>query len=115
MKLQLLNTVPSLFNDFEYLFGSTTQSDYFLDEDQKDFYLSLDMPGIKKEDLKIEIKGNKLVVEAESKGKKNRKYHRTFTVPNTIDLDNSEADLNNGVLTLKIPKVQEKTKLIHIK
>ena len=114
MKLGLLNTVPSIFDDFDQIF-STNSFDYFMDEDATSYNLSLDLPGIKKEDLQIEVKGQMLIIKAESKGKKSRKYHRAFSMPNTVDMDKTEADLTNGVLTLRMLKIEEKPKLIQIK
>ncbi len=114
MTLGLLKTVPSLFDDFDSLFAPSSLGDYFIDEDSKGFHLSMDLPGIKKEDVKIEIKGSALVIQAESKGKKSRKYSRTFGIPNTVNMDNISADLRDGVLSLTMSKVEEKRRLIQI-
>jgi len=106
-------TYFSLLNDFDHLFKSTS-SNYFMDEDEKKYLLYLDMPGVKKEDLKIEVKDSNLVILGESK-ERSRKYNRVFNLPNFADIDNIEADLVDGVLKVNIPKLKEKAKLVRIK
>jgi len=111
------NTLPSIFNDFDAFFKPVTATDYFLDEDQTGFNLSLDLPGVKKEDLKVEINQGILSVKAEAKTRgKIRTYSRSFNVPDSIKIDAVEAELMDGVLMLKMPKQEEKVaKLIKIK
>ena len=115
MKHGLLTSVPSLFDDFNQLFPTASFDNYSMDEDATSYNLSIDMPGIKKEDLKIEVKDRTILIKAESSGKRIRKYHRSFSMPNTVDIEQVEADLSNGILTLKMPKLAEKSRLIQIK
>lgn len=112
--------LPSIFREFDNLFGSTLSdvefSNYLFDEDENNYLISLDLPGITKEDLKIEVKNNWLIVQAENKvNKHQRKYQKTLLLPKTVNLDLIEADLVNGVLTIKCPKEQNKIKLVKIK
>lgn len=115
MKLSLLGTMPTFFDNFEQTFSTVMIGDHFMDEDQSAYYLSLDLPGIKKEELNIELKNGNLIVKAESKGKKTRTYHKVFTLPNAIEVDSIEAELKDGVLNLKMPKLKEKVKLVQVK
>ena len=113
MRYELL---PSIFNEFDSFFKPVT-ADYFLDEDEKSYLLSLDLPGIKKSDLQIETNEGMLTIKAESRNKeKSRRYHRVFRIPETVKVEEIDAELNDGVLNLKMPKIEKtKPKLIQIK
>jgi HSP20 family protein len=84
------------------------------------FTVSLDMPGIKREDVNIELKDNQLYVSGERKKtitdsetvlkteKVYGKCARVFTLPKNVKAENIEARFENGVLEIMIPK-EEKT------
>jgi HSP20 family protein len=71
-------------------------------QDETSFTLSLDMPGIAKEQLSIAIEG--AVVRIASKEGAARRYNAAYELPQDIDTALSEAKLENGVLTLKLGK-----------
>ncbi len=71
-------------------------------QDDNSFTLSLDVPGIAKEHLRIAIDG--AVVRIQSKDDAPRRYHAAYEFPQDIDSAQSEAKLENGVLTLKLAK-----------
>ena len=71
-------------------------------QDETNFTLTLDMPGIAKEQLGIAIEGP--VVRISSKEGAARKYNAAYELPLEIDVATSEARLENGVLTLKLVK-----------
>lgn len=123
------------FDSFFSLFDNAQKADQApllsacdIQENDKGFLLSLDMPGIRKEDIQIDIKAQTLQVvgsrqrEAQSE---NTRYHRTerrfgdfrrsFSLPENIDSDRIEASFENGVLYLALPKLEvEKSKRISI-
>lgn len=87
----------------------------------KDHYLvSLDVPGVKKEDLKIEAQGNQLTISGErqrevipEEGEANLRhervygeFERTFVLPISINIEKIEAHYENGVLNVAIPKAE---------
>ena len=87
-----------------------------------------DMPGVKSDDLTIDLhenvltmSGNAAVVEGDDEADLIREYHvgrfyRQFTVSDKIDQDKIEADLTDGVLRLVLPKAEaSKPKQIAIK
>jgi HSP20 family protein len=101
-------------------------------EDKGDsFELQAELPGMKKEDINIEVGENSVTVSAEHKAeredeKKNYYYHertysgyrRTFALPQEIDPDKVEAEYKNGVLRLNMKKVklpELKTKHVKVK
>lgn len=88
-------------------------------ESDEHYLMSVDLPGMKKEDIKIEMSDNLLTISGERKREqteKNQKiqrheksygfFKRSFTLPNSIEADKVEAHYENGVLELYLPKVQ---------
>ena len=71
-------------------------------QDETGFTLSLDMPGIAKDQLAISVEGT--VVRVSSKEGAARRYNAAYELPQDIDTAQSEAKLENGVLTLKLAK-----------
>jgi HSP20 family protein len=118
-----------LQKDFDCLFSELSDMEPFIKsdmscscellEDNSNFTFKFDMPGIKKEDIKVEVDGNVLTVSAErseekkSDGKKSRysevsygSYQRSFTLPDIAEEAKVGAKFENGVLTLTVPKAQ---------
>jgi len=80
-----------------------------IDQDDKTYILSFDMPGIAKEQLSIGIEGN--VVRLESLPEAARQYKAAYELPQDIDVATSVAKLENGVLTLKLAKKLPESKV----
>lgn len=98
-------------------------------KDKKDEYIvKLDIPGVKKEDVKIEVEDNRLTIQGERREEKEEqdaKYYlsesyqgsfmRSFTLPSKVDENKVDARYQDGVLTIKIPKIESsKAKKIDI-
>jgi HSP20 family molecular chaperone IbpA len=88
----------------------------------------MDMPGVKKEDLAIDLQDNEVTVHGKSAyepkeaGKRlhsefdTAEYTRTFTLSDVVDRARIKAVLRDGVLDLHLPKAEEtKPKKIEIK
>lgn len=87
-------------------------------EDDKAFHVKADLPGVKKEDISVEVEGNQVTLTAEVKReteeKKDEKvvhserYYgkqfRSFTLGQDIDRDKVEAKFAEGVLEITLPK-----------
>lgn len=71
-------------------------------QDETSFTLSLDMPGIAKDQVSIAIEG--AVVRISSKEGAPRRYNAAYELPLEIETATSEAKLEHGVLTLKLVK-----------
>lgn len=97
-------------------------------ESDASYLLTLDLPGVSKDDINIEFTGNCITVSAEKKQestvteltshRQERLYgslKRTFTLPEGIDTEKIQANYENGVLYLSIPKAElTKSKKIEI-
>jgi HSP20 family molecular chaperone IbpA len=73
-------------------------------EDDKATTLTLDLPGIAREDLAITVEGT--VVRLETKAEAKRQYKAAYEVADEIDAEGTSAKLENGVLTLTLGKKQ---------
>ena len=84
------------------------------------YYIEVDLPGVKKEDINIDVHDNILTVNGERKLEEERKddefyrveslygkFERSFTLPEDVDSDKIEAKDENGVLLITIPKAQQ--------
>jgi len=73
-----------------------------VEQDEKTWTLTLDVPGLSRDDLTIGIEG--AVVRIESKAEAKRQIKAAYELPQEIDAAASEAKLENGVLSLKLGK-----------
>jgi HSP20 family protein len=96
---------PSLRSVDRYLdeaLAAARQRNDATTEDETAYTLSLDMPGIAKDQLSISMDG--AIVRIQSKDDAPRRYRAAYEFPQDIDGAASEAKLENGVLTLKLAK-----------
>jgi HSP20 family protein len=86
-------------------------------ETDEAFVLKAELPGFSKEDVQIELHGNRLTLRGERKHDteaKEEQYHRleraygrferVFWLPATVDAEKIKASFTNGVLELRLPK-----------
>jgi HSP20 family protein len=86
-------------------------------EDETEYLIKVDLPEIKKEEVKVTVENGVLVLSGErklEKEEKGRKYHRieraygsfgrTFSLPDNADAEKVNAEFNEGVLKLHIAK-----------
>lgn len=121
-------------DDMDRLFGQMSRPEFRPEKDlwcpamevkQKDgkLLVTAELPGVKKEDVKVHIDGDMLVVEGERKQEKEEKregfYHsersygkflRSLPLPEGAVFDQTAAQLNNGVLEITIPVPEAKNK-----
>jgi HSP20 family molecular chaperone IbpA len=103
---------PTFDRSFERFFGTLG---FDVKEDEKAWTLSLDMPGVAREDLDIAVEG--AVVRIETKAEAKRQYKAAYELPEEIDTEATSAKLENGVLTLALAKKQpvSKARTIEVK
>jgi len=96
-------------------------------EKEDGFYIFMDLPGVEKDSLELDLKENELEIKAKtswSKPEKTKDVHlefvpgyfkREFTLSDIVDKDKIKANLKNGVLSLFLPKAEKaKPKKIQI-
>lgn len=100
----------SLVND-NYLNHSTIE---VLD---KEYLITLEIPGFTKEQIKLELNGNILTISAENKEQSdenntkkniNSKFKQVISLNNDIERDSIKSSLKDGILTISIPRSQQK-------
>lgn len=128
----LENQIQRIFNEFPFknkMSGSFTPAIDML-EDEKNLYLTVELPGIEKEDVKISLHNDLLTISGERKREEKKEkenfYHlemcygsfnRAITLPVEIDSEKIEANFKNGILKIQLPKSNPKdiAKTIEIK
>jgi HSP20 family protein len=86
-------------------------------ETKESFVFKADLPGIKEEDVEVSLTGNRLTINGKRDAEKEEKsdtfytyersygsFTRSFTLPDKVDAEHVRAELQNGELTVVIPK-----------
>jgi len=141
IKFQPMPDFENLTEQFQRIFKEKTNGDsqtvnsfipkIDISEDEKNFYIDVELPGINKSGLKIKLENNLLTISGEKKLSdekiKNRKFrsserifgtfNKNFTMNAEINRDTINAEFENGVLTLRIEKLipEKKEREIEIK
>ena len=100
--------------------GTWTPAVDIFETDGHDLVLKAELPGMTREDIEVTVENSTLVLkgmkkfEAEVKEENYRRiersygtFHRSFSLPNTVDASKVSADFKNGVLTVKLPFREE--------
>lgn len=134
-----MRNLPTLFHDIadepvrfsdmlDRIFDRTSelQSSTFVprvdvSETEKQFEVTAELPGMKKEDIDINMEGNVLTISGERRREQTEKsqnfrrvetsygrFTRSLPFPDIINPDKIEAKYDNGLLHITIPKVKEK-------
>ncbi len=115
--------VDNFFND-DFRGGSVSSFTPRVDiaETEKEFEVQLHVPGVKKDEINIDLNENVLTISGERKfeNEKNEKnfhsvesyfgsFKRTFQLPDLVDRDKIDASYQDGILVVKLPKDAKKS------
>jgi HSP20 family protein len=122
----LQNRLNSIFQDYnrgdvgDALSASSFVPPVDIYEDEHRIVLKLEVPGMKQDDLDIQLENNTLTVRGERKLEKEEKeenfhrierrygsFYRAFTIPSTVNPDSVKADYDAGVLRVQLEKRAE--------
>ncbi len=124
---RLQGTVNRLFSDFGRSYRPATSelsTSAFtppcdIQETAGHYVMNFDLPGMTKENIHIEMEDNQLTISGERKTEERHEdaetqrierafgaFKRSFTLPFSVETDKIEANYENGVLTLVLPKVE---------
>lgn len=94
-----------------------------ISENENEYVVEISAPGLKKEDIKIELENDILKISSDFEDQKEEKndgyyrrefcrssFERSFTLPKIIDKENISASMENGILSVSIPKLKEEKK-----
>ena len=100
--------------------GAWTPAVDIFETENHDLVVRAELPGIGREDIEVSVENSTLVLKGEKKfdaevreesyRRIERSYgtfHRSFSLPNTVDTSKVSADFKNGVLTVKLPFREE--------
>lgn len=89
-------------------------------EADDEFVLTAELPGMKPEDVEVDVEENVLTLKGEKKAEREEKegrwhlmerthgaFERCFTLPRTVEPDRIRADFENGLLRVHLPKRKE--------
>ena len=108
---------PSLSSMFD---NERMSPDIEIKETDEKLIVRAELPGLTKDDISVELKDSILTLSGEKKLEKceeNEKFHRTeisygkftrsFQVPMEVDTEKIDANFQDGILTIDIPKIEE--------
>jgi len=114
----------SLFDDlFEFPITNSIAKRPIHDiiENDGEYQIDLQLAGVKKDEIKIDVEKNVLNIKAERKEENNLnynyretyfgKYERSFVLPDNVNIENINASMSDGILKLIIPKLKDNLKL----
>jgi HSP20 family protein len=125
----IMKEFTNVHNEFDrwmdtFLAKTRTGKDMFnpscdLEETDANYLLKFDVPGMSKDNIKVELLNNQLVVSGERKEEATKetkyrhieeryhgKFQRIFALPANSAIDKVEADYKDGVLRIAIPKTE---------
>jgi len=115
--------MDEFFNEAIANRSSTFTPSINISETEDQFSIEVEIPGMKKEDININIENNRLTISGERKQKAEedgRRFHRvettygsferSFQLPDHIDEESIEASYKNGLLHINMGKREEKLK-----
>ena len=108
--------------------GSWVPAVDIYETDTHDLVLRAELPGMSREHIEVTVENSTLIIKGEKKFDSEVKeenyrriersygtFHRSFTLPNTVDTAKVTADVKNGVLTITLPfKEEAKPRTINV-
>jgi HSP20 family protein len=109
------NIIDQFFSDLSidprFSSMNTNSVSNYYNENEKEYYLTMDIPGMSKEDIEITFDSNRLKISGQRKSDKYDAYEygkmeRNFSVPNNVETNKISANVDNGVLKVLLPKAK---------
>ena len=109
------NIIDQFFSDLSidprFSSMNTNSVSNYYNENEKEYYLTMDIPGMSKDDIEVTFDSNRLKISGQRKSDKYDAYEygkmeKTFTVPNNVETNKISANVDNGVLKVFLPKAK---------
>ncbi len=122
---EMQKVMDRFFEEFPRIWPLTVSNETFtpavdISETDKSYEFEIELPGMKKEDVQIEVNDGVLTVSGEKREEKKEekkgyrkiersygKFERSFSLPSDVDEKNITAKFENGLLNISIPKSPE--------
>lgn len=129
---QMIDTMDRLFEDTMTFPGRNRasgageiRSPWDIHDDENELKMRFDMPGLSKEDVKVSVENDMLIIKGEHKkeeggndehswGRNYSSYDTRLTLPDNVERDKIKAELKNGVLFISIPKTKVEKKVVDV-
>lgn len=111
------------FSNFGFNFTDNFNPRIDITEDEKNIHVTAEIPGVKKDNLKITLQDNILTIEGEKKKEEEKKeknyyrservfgsFKRSFTLPVEVNSDKVNAKFEDGMLNITVEKLEPKPK-----
>ena len=115
--------MDEFFNDAVATRQSSFAPSIDISETEKQYVIDVEVPGIDKKDIELNVENNTLTISGERKFEKkddNKQYHRveshygsfsrSFTLPDNVDVESISATYNNGILNVTVDKSEQQMK-----
>ena len=115
----LSRNMDGLFPDYGFLEEEKLAMPVELKEKDKEYMVKAELPGVKKEDLDIDMESNYITINAKKEEEKEDdhdgykksefsygEFSRTIYFPQEIDIDKTKAKLEHGILAIEAPKLK---------
>ncbi|MCX7620853.1 MAG: Hsp20/alpha crystallin family protein [Acidimicrobiales bacterium] len=110
-----LSSYLDSFRRLPSVFGEAFVPVADVEETDDTYVVEIELPGVKREDIKVEITGRRVSVDGERKEKERTgvlrrrertvgRFHYEVTLPGEVDEGKAEARLDEGVLQIRLPK-----------
>lgn len=109
------NIIDQFFSDLSidprFSSMNTNSVSNYYNENEKEYYLTMDIPGMSKDDIEVTFDSNRLKISGQRKSDKYDAYEygkmeRNFSVPNNVETNKISANVDNGVLKVLLPKAK---------
>ncbi|MBX7044001.1 MAG: Hsp20/alpha crystallin family protein [Ignavibacteria bacterium] len=109
-----------LFTNWENAVSTNFVPKVRISEDKDNFFINMEIPGLKKEDIKVAVENKTLTVNGVKKHEKKTEetnlitneiyygeFSRSFNLSDDIKIDAIDAEVKDGLLHITLPKVEE--------
>ncbi|KAK2995898.1 hypothetical protein RJ640_028306 [Escallonia rubra] len=124
---QMLDSIDQIFEDAMTFPGREVRAPWDFREEEHEIKMRFDMPGRSKEDVKVWVEDDVLVIKVDQQKKdeggddwgRYRSYASSYydtrlQLPDNCDKNNVKAELKNGVLLITVPKTKVERKVIDV-
>ena len=103
--------MPGMSSDFTY-----SRDEYYVTSDDKQVTIEMPLVGMSKDNLKIDIEDNMLIIQATTsiKSKAVRNIKKSWYIDDSIDVSAIAAKLENGLLVVTLPKTKPAKKSVAV-